>query len=149
MLRVYPVAAANVIGDQVGAWYQQQRYECCEQDSITERYCHRDHKTCLARGLEVGMIITATGVLHDAKLMSWKSSRELSAENSQNLSGVNTILPALVAKYFLPKLNRDNRSSFAALSTRVASISDSQFGGSYANRASKYAPNYSYQERGH
>lgn len=95
------------------------------------------------------MIITATGVLHDAKLMPEKSSRELPAENSQNLSGVNIILPALVAKYFLPKLNRDNRSSFAALSTRVASISDRQFGGWYANRASKSAPNNGYQERGH
>jgi len=32
---------------------------------------------------------------------------------------VNTILPALVAKYFHPKLNIENRSLFAVLSARV------------------------------
>jgi NAD(P)-dependent dehydrogenase (short-subunit alcohol dehydrogenase family) len=47
----------------------------------------------------------------------------------------------LVAKHFLPKLNRENLSVFTALSARVGSISDNQLGGWYAYRASKAALN--------
>jgi NAD(P)-dependent dehydrogenase (short-subunit alcohol dehydrogenase family) len=53
----------------------------------------------------------------------------------------NTVVPALVAKYFLPKLSKTNRSVFAALSARVGSISDNRLGGWYAYRASKAALN--------
>ena len=47
----------------------------------------------------------------------------------------------MVAKHFLPKLNKENRSIFAALSARVGSISDNQLGGWYAYRTSKAALN--------
>ena len=47
----------------------------------------------------------------------------------------------MIAKYFLPKLNREKRSIFAALSARVGSISDNQLGGWYSYRASKAALN--------
>jgi NAD(P)-dependent dehydrogenase (short-subunit alcohol dehydrogenase family) len=87
------------------------------------------------------LVIVATGILHDDELMPEKSLRELSAEKFLRLFEVNTILPALVAKYFLPKLNREHQSIFAVLSARVGSISDNRLGGWYAYRASKAALN--------
>ena len=94
-----------------------------------------------SRETPLDMVIVATGILHDGELMPEKSQKELSAEKFQRLFEVNTIAPALVAKHFLPKLNRENRSIFAALSARVGSISDNQLGGWYAYRASKAALN--------
>lgn len=51
------------------------------------------------------------------------------------------MLPALIAKHFLPKLNRENKAVFAVLSARVGSITDNRLGGWYAYRASKVALN--------
>ena len=51
------------------------------------------------------------------------------------------ILPALIAKHFVPLLNKQSKSVFAALSARVGSISDNRLGGWYAYRASKAALN--------
>lgn len=87
------------------------------------------------------LVIVANGILHDAKIMPEKSLRDLSAEKFHYVFEVNTITPALIAKYFLPKLNKDKRSIFAALSARVGSISDNQLGGWYAYRSSKAALN--------
>ncbi|MFT7460834.1 MAG: NAD(P)-dependent dehydrogenase (short-subunit alcohol dehydrogenase family) [Planctomycetota bacterium] len=86
-------------------------------------------------------VIVTTGILHEGDIMPEKSLKELSAEKFQRLFEINTILPALVAKHFLPNLNRNDRPIFAALSARVGSISDNQLGGWYAYRASKAALN--------
>ena len=100
-------------------------------------------KTALVASSEmpIDMVIAATGILHDGELMPEKSLEELSVEKFQRLFEVNTIAPALLAKHFLPKLNREKRSIFAVLSARVGSISDNQLGGWYAYRASKAALN--------
>ena len=87
------------------------------------------------------MVIVATGVLHDTDLKPEKSLKDISADNFLSIFQANTILPALVAKYFLPKLHKNKRSIFAALSARVGSISDNRLGGWYAYRASKAALN--------
>jgi NAD(P)-dependent dehydrogenase (short-subunit alcohol dehydrogenase family) len=87
------------------------------------------------------LVIVATGFLHDQTTMPEKSLRDLSAESFQKNFLINTIGPALVAKYFLPKLHKDQRSVFAILSARVGSISDNHLGGWYAYRASKAAVN--------
>jgi NAD(P)-dependent dehydrogenase (short-subunit alcohol dehydrogenase family) len=87
------------------------------------------------------MVIVATGILYENKIMPEKSLRDLSAEKFLRLFEVNTILPALILKHFIPRLNRENRSVFAALSARVGSISDNKLGGWYAYRASKVALN--------
>lgn len=86
-------------------------------------------------------VIVATGVLHDGKVTPEKALKDLSAEKFQHLFMANTIVPALVAKHFLPLLNRNHRAIFAAISARVGSISDNQLGGWYAYRASKAALN--------
>lgn len=87
------------------------------------------------------LVIVTTGILHDETLKPEKSLRDLSADNFQRLFAANTITPALIAKYFLPKLNKTKPSIFAALSARVGSISDNRLGGWYAYRASKAALN--------
>lgn len=87
------------------------------------------------------LVIVANGLLHDSDLMPERSLRDLSAEKFQRIFAANTITPALLAKYFLPKLNKERPSIFAALSARVGSISDNQIGGWYAYRASKAALN--------
>lgn len=89
----------------------------------------------------LNMVIVATGVLHDDILKPEKSLKELSAEKFQRSFAANTITPALIAKHFLPVLNKDHPSIFAVLSARVGSISDNHLGGWYAYRASKAALN--------
>lgn len=86
-------------------------------------------------------VIIATGMLHDGDLIPEKSLRELSVEKFVRSFLVNTIGPALIAKYFLPKLQRKQRAVFAALSARVGSIGDNRLGGWYAYRTSKAALN--------
>ena len=73
--------------------------------------------------------------------MPEKSLRDLSSDKFHRIFEVNTITPALIAKYFLRKLNKEKTSIFTALSARVGSISDNQLGGWYAYRASKAALN--------
>lgn len=87
------------------------------------------------------LVIVANGILHDGDIMPEKSLKELSAEKFHRLFEVNTITPALIAKHFLPKLNKEQSARFAALSARVGSISDNRLGGWYAYRASKAALN--------
>ncbi len=87
------------------------------------------------------LVIVATGLLHADGLMPEKSLRELSADKFQQLFMANTIVPALMAKHFLPHMCRETRSVFAVLSARVGSISDNRLGGWYAYRASKAALN--------
>ena len=86
-------------------------------------------------------VIVASGVLHDDKVNPEKSLRDLSAEKFAYNFAVNATGPALVMKYFLPKLQTEEKAIFAALSARVGSISDNQLGGWYAYRAAKAALN--------
>lgn len=97
--------------------------------------------TMASRNTPLDKVIIATGMLHQGNVMPEKSLRDLSAEKLQLLFKVNTIVPALIAKHFLPILNRENRAVFAALSARVGSISDNNLGGWYSYRASKAALN--------
>ncbi|CAG8999527.1 MAG: hypothetical protein CENE_01506 [Candidatus Celerinatantimonas neptuna] len=94
-----------------------------------------------ARKRPVDLVFVVTGILHAKNLMPEKSLQELSAEKFSQVITANTLLPALLAKYFLPQMNQQNRSVFAALSARVGSISDNQLGGWYSYRASKAALN--------
>ncbi|MDF1683244.1 MAG: SDR family NAD(P)-dependent oxidoreductase [Legionellaceae bacterium] len=94
-----------------------------------------------AKEKPLDLVIVTNGILHDGQFMPEKSLRDLSAENLRRTFEVNTITPALIAKYFLPKLNQEKPSIFSALSARVGSISDNQLGGWYAYRSSKAALN--------
>jgi NAD(P)-dependent dehydrogenase (short-subunit alcohol dehydrogenase family) len=87
------------------------------------------------------LVIVATGLLHGEGIAPEKSWRALSAEAMARSYAINTIGPALVAKYFLPLLPRTDKSVFAVLSARVGSISDNRTGGWHSYRAAKAALN--------
>jgi NAD(P)-dependent dehydrogenase (short-subunit alcohol dehydrogenase family) len=87
------------------------------------------------------IVIVATGMLHDENISPEKSLKELTKEKFEKLFSINTIAPAIIAKHFLPKLNKERRSIFGAISARVGSISDNHLGGWHAYRASKAALN--------
>lgn len=116
--------------------------------NITHSYINYKDEESIAKAalitsekLPVDLVIIATGILHYGKTMPEKSLRDLSLEKFHLLFEANTILPALVMKHFIPKLNRKSKSVFAVLSARVGSISDNRLGGWYSYRASKSALN--------
>jgi NAD(P)-dependent dehydrogenase (short-subunit alcohol dehydrogenase family) len=89
------------------------------------------------------LVMVATGLLHDAAhgIAPEKSLRALDGAAMMRLFAVNTVLPALIARHWLPRLPRDRRAVFAVLSARVGSIGDNQLGGWHGYRASKAALN--------
>lgn len=92
------------------------------------------------RGI-IDQVIVATGILQDDHVTPEKSWRTLDAAKLAHYFHINCIGPALVAKYFLPLLPRDQRAICALLSARVGSIGDNHLGGWYGYRASKAALN--------
>lgn len=90
---------------------------------------------------KIDLVIVATGMLHNDDIKPEKSLRDLSKDKFQELFNINIIAPAIIAKYFLPLLNKNEKSYFAAISARVGSISDNYLGGWYSYRASKAALN--------
>lgn len=93
--------------------------------------------------MPLDMVLVTNGILHNAdkNIMPEKSLSHLSADKMQHLFYANTIVPALIMKHFLPKLNKKQPAAFAVLSARVGSISDNRLGGWYSYRASKAALN--------
>ncbi|WP_137126746.1 SDR family NAD(P)-dependent oxidoreductase [Roseomonas sp. HF4] len=94
-----------------------------------------------AAGPRLGLVLDATGFLHDARFRPEKALREIDAAHMAQAFAVNAAGPALLMKHFLPRLARDGRAVFATLSARVGSIGDNRLGGWYAYRASKAALN--------
>ena len=86
-------------------------------------------------------VIVATGVLHAGNIQPEKSLAQIDPQAMLDVLQINTVGPILVAKHFLPKMRRDARTVFAALSARVGSIADNRLGGWASYRASKAALN--------
>lgn len=95
----------------------------------------------LGGGEEADLVFVATGQLHGPGLSPEKSWRSLDSDALMAAFRINAVGPALVAKHFLPRLARDRRAVFAALSARVGSIGDNRLGGWHGYRASKAALN--------
>jgi NAD(P)-dependent dehydrogenase (short-subunit alcohol dehydrogenase family) len=88
------------------------------------------------------LVIVATGILHRRDgLRPEKSMGDLQPAAMADVFAINTIGPALVAKYCLPRMRRGHKTVFAAISARVGSISDNRLGGWMSYRASKAALN--------
>jgi len=88
------------------------------------------------------LVLVTSGVLWSGDdLRPEKAMKELRADALAKLFAVNAIGPAMVAKYFLPKLRKGSKTLFAALSARVGSIGDNRLGGWFSYRASKAALN--------
>lgn len=88
---------------------------------------------------ELAAVIVATGLLHRDGRQPERDWRQLDAAWMAENFAVNAILPALIAKHALPRLRRDGKALFAALSARVGSIGDNRLGGWHSYRASKAA----------
>ena len=94
-----------------------------------------------AVGAPLHLVFVATGLLHEGTRSPERALRELDATWLAHVFAVNTIGPALVLRSFSPLLPRTGRSTIAALSARVGSVSDNRIGGWYGYRASKAALN--------
>ena len=88
------------------------------------------------------LVFVASGILWQGDdLRPEKAMREIDVEGLTRLFAINAAGPALVAKYFLPKLRKGSKTLCACLSARVGSINDNRLGGWYSYRASKAALN--------
>lgn len=94
-----------------------------------------EHSCTQLGEIKYDLIIVATGILSQPE----KSLKEINLNTFHQTFYANTFLPALLMKYFLPKLAKSG--TFAVLSARVGSISDNKLGGWYAYRSSKSALN--------
>ena len=105
------------------------------------------HVQATAEALSVSapfdLVINATGLLHDeaSGVRPEKAVRQISADAMARVRAVNAIGPALIMRYFLPLMVRDNKAVMAHLSARVGSVSDNRLGGWYSYRAAKAAQN--------
>ena len=94
-----------------------------------------------AFGLDIRLIIDATGQLHGADFLPEKSWKQIDPLQMAQSFAINAIGPALLMKHFLPLLARQDKAVFATLSAKVGSIGDNHLGGWYSYRASKAALN--------
>ena len=89
----------------------------------------------------IDRIIIASGILHTESFGPEKSIKDLNYETFAKVYSINTIVPALIGRYFIPLMNKNEKSVIAFLSARVGSISDNSLGGWYSYRSSKTALN--------
>jgi len=114
------------------------------QYHLMDYYCESSIAQSVAIATQfaaLDLVFIASGMLHDTDITPEKSLSQLSYGKLERLLTVNTIVPALLIKHFLPKLNKQSLSVLAALSARVGSITDNRLGGWYSYRASKAALN--------
>lgn len=86
-------------------------------------------------------MIVASGLLHDGAHQPERDWRQIEADWMLENFRVNAVLPALVARHFLPRLRREAPAVMAVLTARVGSIADNRLGGWHSYRASKAAAN--------
>lgn len=87
------------------------------------------------------LIIVASGTLHSEAYKPERRLKDIDADAMLEVLRINTVAPALIAKHFLPLLDRKRPTVFAALSARVGSIGDNRLGGWVSYRSSKAALN--------
>jgi NAD(P)-dependent dehydrogenase (short-subunit alcohol dehydrogenase family) len=101
---------------------------------------------CQAQGLQLRLLLVASGYLHGALPgggdgQPERSWAQLDAAYLQHVMLVNAIGPALVIKHLFPLLAKQGGCKAAFISARVGSIGDNALGGWYGYRASKAALN--------
>lgn len=118
--------------------------ECCKLRhgyiDLTDERSIIDASGCLS-DTSVDLVIVASGILHHEDVQPEKCLKRLDSNSFNTVMQINALAPMLVAKHFLPRMRKQGKSVFAALSARVGSISDNRLGGWYSYRASKAALN--------
>ena len=87
------------------------------------------------------VILNTTGLLHTKNHSPERTFREIDLDYLQEVFQVNTYIPFLISKYFVPILTKESASIIAFMSARLGSISDNKLGGWYSYRSSKTALN--------
>jgi len=87
------------------------------------------------------LVVNCSGLLHDGDLQPERTWRNLERESMHRVFDVQVYGPALLVRYLLPLMPRNERGVFASLSARVGSIEDNRLGGWFSYRASKAAQN--------
>lgn len=93
------------------------------------------------KGEDVQRVFCCVGTLHDAQVFPEKKLTQLDAESLHHYFEVNTVIPAMVLKAFVPIMARNQTGVLAFLSAQIGSITDNRLGGWYGYRASKAALN--------
>jgi len=96
---------------------------------------------CAESGLELRMLLVASGFLHGEAGQPERSWSQLDASYLEHVFLVNTFGPALMIKHFFPLLPKRGHCVAGFVSARVGSIADNALGGWYGYRASKAALN--------
>ena len=96
---------------------------------------------CATSGLQLRLLVVATGFLHGDTGQPERSFTQLDAAYLSHVFQINTLGPALVMKHFLPLLPKTGRCVVGFISAKVGSIGDNALGGWYGYRASKAALN--------
>lgn len=119
-----------------------------DRNNIQSHSIHYTDEAALAQAANhisqlspLDLVLITNGILHDDQVQPEKSIKNIASDNMHHVFEVNTIVPALIAKHFLPKMAKDKPAVFGALSARVGSLSDNKLGGWHAYRASKAALN--------
>ena len=98
-------------------------------------------RLCEAEGLELRLLVVATGFLHGRQGGPERGWQHLDAAYLNHVFLVNAVGPALLVKHFFPLFPKQGRCVAGFLSARVGSIGDNALGGWYGYRASKAALN--------
>lgn len=98
-------------------------------------------RAAAAAGEDLTHVIVATGLLHRDGRGPERDWRHIEPDWMMESFQANTIVPALAARHFLPRLARERSACFGVLTARVGSIADNRLGGWHSYRASKAAAN--------
>ncbi len=93
------------------------------------------------KGTDIDRLVCCVGTLHDDVVFPEKRLTEMTPETLQHYFSINTVIPAMVLKAFVPILDRKATGVLAFLSAQIGSIEDNRLGGWYGYRASKAALN--------
>ena len=110
-------------------------------DLLNEETIAQSAQCIKDQNIPVSLVFDATGLLHDDNNMPEKTYKNIDQIFMRKNFEINVMGPALIMKYFLPLLDKEEKSIFASISAKVGSISDNRYGGWYSYRASKAALN--------
>jgi len=110
-------------------------------DLLNEQTIAQSAQFIKDKNIPVCLVFDATGLLHDENNMPEKTYKNIDSMFMRKNFEINVMGPALIMKYFLPLLDKKEKSIFVTISAKVGSISDNRYGGWYSYRASKAALN--------
>ena len=110
-------------------------------DLLNEQTIAQSAQFIKDKNIPVCLVFDATGLLHDENNMPEKTYKNIDSMFMRKNFEINVMGPALIMKYFLPLLDKEEKSIFVTISAKVGSISDNRYGGWYSYRASKAALN--------